>query len=83
MPGPCQRDALRACEQFPLRDLGRTLRVMEVLRYGMAAVNESTLAIAEAPFGGIGEIGLGREGGRHALWEYVDELYAMIGGLGR
>lgn len=67
---------------FFTRDLGRTFRVMEELQYGMVAINESTLSIAEIPFGGVKESGLGREGGRHALLEYVDEKYAMIGGLG-
>ncbi|WP_298068986.1 NAD-dependent succinate-semialdehyde dehydrogenase [uncultured Mailhella sp.] len=65
------------------RDLARTFRMMEGMQYGMIGVNERVLSIAEIPFGGIKESGLGREGGRAALKEFVDVRYAMIGGLNR
>lgn len=66
---------------FYARDIGRIWRVMEGLEYGMVAVNEGALSTEIAPFGGIKESGLGREGSRHGLDEYLELKYALIGGL--
>lgn len=66
---------------FYARDIGRVWRVMEGLEYGMVAVNEGALSTEIAPFGGIKESGLGREGSRHGLDEYLELKYALIGGL--
>ena len=68
---------------FYARDLGRVWRVMESLEYGMVAVNEGALSSELAPFGGIKQSGLGREGSRHGLDEYLEIKYALIGGLSR
>jgi succinate-semialdehyde dehydrogenase/glutarate-semialdehyde dehydrogenase len=66
---------------FYSRDVGRIWRVMSGLEYGMVAVNEGALSTEVAPFGGVKESGLGREGSRHGMDEYLELKYALIGGL--
>lgn len=66
---------------FYTRDVGRVWRVTGALEYGMVAINEGALSTEIAPFGGIKESGLGREGSRHGLDEYLELKYALIGGL--
>lgn len=63
------------------RDLGRAFRVSEALEYGMVGVNESAISNTEAPFGGVKESGLGREGSRYGIEEYAVMKYTCIGGL--
>jgi len=65
------------------RDLGRTWRVMESLEYGMVAINEGVLSSEVIPFGGIKESGLGREGSRHGLNDYMELKYCLAGGINR
>lgn len=65
------------------RDMGRFFRVAEALEYGMVGVNEVLLAMPEVPFGGVKESGLGREGGRQGLEEFLETKYILAGGLGR
>ncbi|WP_375220856.1 NAD-dependent succinate-semialdehyde dehydrogenase [Symbiobacterium thermophilum] len=60
------------------RNLGRTVRVSEALEYGMVAVNDSLLAVPQAPFGGVKESGLGREGGHHGLDDYLEYKYLSV-----
>jgi succinate-semialdehyde dehydrogenase/glutarate-semialdehyde dehydrogenase len=67
---------------FYTSDLGRTVRVMEGLKYGMVGVNEGLITTPEAPFGGVKESGLGREGGHQGIEDYLDTKYVCIGGLG-
>jgi succinate-semialdehyde dehydrogenase/glutarate-semialdehyde dehydrogenase len=67
---------------FYARDLGRVWRVAEALEYGMVAVNEGILSTEVAPFGGVKESGLGREGSRYGLDEYLEIKYLLLGGLG-
>ena len=57
---------------FYARDLGRVWRVSEGLEYGMVGVNTGLISTAEAPFGGVKESGLGREGGRAAIESYTE-----------
>jgi succinate-semialdehyde dehydrogenase / glutarate-semialdehyde dehydrogenase len=64
------------------RDLGRTWRVSEGLEYGMVGVNESALASAEVPFGGITESGQGREGGCQGILDFMETKYVLMGGIG-
>lgn len=64
-------------------DHGRAWRVMGALEYGMVAINEGLLGTEVAPFGGVKESGLGREGSRHGMDEYLELKYALMGGLGR
>ncbi|MCG7600967.1 NAD-dependent succinate-semialdehyde dehydrogenase [Halomonas sp. McH1-25] len=66
---------------FYARDYQRIWHVMEGLEYGMVAVNEGLLSTELAPFGGIKESGLGREGSRHGLDEFTELKYVCIGGL--
>lgn len=58
---------------FYTRDLDRSRRVSEALEYGMVGVNTGTVSLAAAPFGGIKESGIGREGGRAGLDDYLDQ----------
>lgn len=67
---------------FYTGDLGRAFRVMEGLKYGMVGVNEGIITTVEAPFGGVKESGLGREGGRQGIEDYLDTKYVCLGGLG-
>ena len=64
------------------RDLGRAWRVAAALEAGMVAVNAGILSTEVAPFGGVKQSGLGREGGRHGLSEFIEWKYVLMGGLG-
>ncbi|PMR75489.1 NAD-dependent succinate-semialdehyde dehydrogenase [Billgrantia endophytica] len=66
---------------FYARDYRRIWRVMEGLEYGMVAVNEGILSTELAPFGGVKESGLGREGSHHGLDEFTELKYVCVGGL--
>lgn len=63
------------------RDLARFYRVSEQLEYGMVGVNTGLISTEVAPFGGIKESGLGREGSRHGIDDYLDLKYICVGGL--
>ena len=67
---------------FYTQDLGRVFRVMEGLKYGLIGVNEGIITTVEAPFGGLKESGLGKEGGHQGIEDYLDTKYVCIGGLG-
>ncbi|MBX3569727.1 MAG: NAD-dependent succinate-semialdehyde dehydrogenase [Rhizobiaceae bacterium] len=67
---------------FYTGNLGRAFRVMENLKYGMVGVNEGLITTVEAPFGGVKESGIGREGGHQGIDDYLDTKYVCIGGLG-
>ncbi|WP_262694241.1 NAD-dependent succinate-semialdehyde dehydrogenase [Kordiimonas aquimaris] len=67
---------------FYARDLGRVWRVAEALEYGMVGINEGILSTEVAPFGGIKESGVGREGSRYGIDEYMEMKYCLFGGLG-
>lgn len=66
---------------FYSRDIGRCLRVGEALEYGMIGVNSGLISSEVAPFGGIKASGLGREGSRYGLDEYMELKYLHLGGL--
>ena len=66
---------------FFTKDLGRAFRVMEKLEYGMVAINEGILSTEVAPFGGVKESGLGREGSKYGVEDYIHTKYALFGGL--
>jgi len=68
---------------FYSRDVGRVWRVAEGLEYGMVGINEGIISTAEAPFGGVKESGLGREGSHHGVEEYLEMKYMLMGGLGK
>ncbi|QPC88051.1 succinate-semialdehyde dehydrogenase [Mesorhizobium sp. NBSH29] len=67
---------------FYTGNLGRAYRVMEGLKYGMVGINEGLITTPEAPFGGVKESGLGKEGGHQGIEDYLDTKYVCIGGLG-
>ena len=66
---------------FYTKDLGRAWRVMEALDYGMVGVNEGVISTPVAPFGGVKDSGLGREGSKYGLEDYLNIKYGLFGGL--
>jgi len=66
---------------FYSRNVARIFRVSEALEYGIVGVNEGLISTPEVPFGGVKESGLGREGSRHGIDEYLDLKYIALGGL--
>ena len=66
---------------FYSRDVGRVWRVTEKLEFGIVGVNEGIVATELAPFGGVKESGLGREGSRHGVEEFLEMKYMYLGGL--
>jgi len=61
------------------RDLGRSWRVSEALECGMVGVNEGIISTEVAPFGGVKESGVGREGSRHGIDDYLEMKYICMG----
>ncbi|PPR15029.1 MAG: Succinate-semialdehyde dehydrogenase [NADP(+)] GabD [Alphaproteobacteria bacterium MarineAlpha9_Bin7] len=66
---------------FFSRDIGRVWRVSEALEYGMVGINEGIISTEVAPFGGYKESGLGREGAREGLGEFLETKYLCMGGI--
>jgi len=67
---------------FYTRDIGRAWRVSEALEYGMVGVNSGLISNEVAPFGGIKESGLGREGGTFGIEEFLEPKYICMAGVG-
>jgi succinate-semialdehyde dehydrogenase / glutarate-semialdehyde dehydrogenase len=67
---------------FYARDVGRIWRVAEGLEFGMVGINEGIVSNEVAPFGGVKESGLGREGSHYGMDEYVELKYLCLGGIG-
>jgi succinate-semialdehyde dehydrogenase/glutarate-semialdehyde dehydrogenase len=63
------------------RDLGRAWRMSEGLEYGMVGINEGLISTEVAPFGGIKSSGLGREGSKYGIEDYLELKYTLMGGL--
>src|SRR5690606_11830821 len=66
---------------FYSRDIARVVRVAERLEYGIVGINEGLVSTEVAPFGGIKASGLGREGSRHGIDDYLEIKYLCLGGL--
>ena len=66
---------------FYTRDLGRAFRVAEALKYGMVGINEGLITTEVAPFGGVKESGMGKEGSKYGIEDYLDVKYVCVGGL--
>ena len=66
---------------FYSHDIARIFRVAEKLESGMVGVNETAISTAVAPFGGVKYSGLGREGSRYGLEDYLEKKYICLGGL--
>jgi succinate-semialdehyde dehydrogenase/glutarate-semialdehyde dehydrogenase len=67
---------------FYARDVGRIFRVSAALEYGMVGVNEGMISTEVAPFGGVKSSGLGREGSKYGIEDYLEIKYVALGGLG-
>ena len=63
------------------RDVGRVFRVADALEYGMVGVNTGILGTAVAPFGGMKESGIGREGSKYGIEEFIEVKYVCVAGL--
>jgi succinate-semialdehyde dehydrogenase/glutarate-semialdehyde dehydrogenase len=63
------------------RDIGRVFRVAEALDYGMVGVNTGLVATTVAPFGGMKESGIGREGSKYGLEEFMETKYICVAGM--
>ena len=68
---------------FYSRDIGRIWRVAEALEYGMVGVNTGLITTEVAPFGGVKQSGLGREGSKYGIDEFVEVKYVCFGGIDR
>jgi succinate-semialdehyde dehydrogenase / glutarate-semialdehyde dehydrogenase len=66
---------------FYTRDLARSWRVAEALEYGIVGLNTGLISNEVAPFGGIKESGIGREGSRYGILDYTELKYLCVGGL--
>ena len=66
---------------FYAENLARVFRVAEALEYGMVGVNTGLISTAEAPFGGVKSSGLGREGSKYGIEEFVEIKYVCLGGI--
>ena len=66
---------------FFTQDLGRAMRVADALEYGMVALNTGLLSNEAAPFGGVKQSGLGREGSKYGIEDYLEIKYVLLGGL--
>ena len=66
---------------FYSRDIGKVWRVAEALEYGIVGVNVGIISAPEAPFGGMKESGIGREGSHHGIDEFLEVKYHCVGGL--
>lgn len=67
---------------FYSRDVGRVWRVAEGLEYGIVGINEGIISTEVAPFGGVKESGIGREGSYYGIEDYLEVKYLCMGGIG-
>jgi succinate-semialdehyde dehydrogenase/glutarate-semialdehyde dehydrogenase len=68
---------------FYSRDIGRIWRVAEALEYGIVGINEGIISTEIAPFGGMKESGIGREGSHYGIDEFLEVKYLCLGGIDR
>ena len=66
---------------FYSRDIGRIWRVGEALEYGIVGINVGIISTEIAPFGGFKESGIGREGSKYGLDEFLEVKYMCVGGI--
>ncbi|MEM7073312.1 MAG: aldehyde dehydrogenase family protein, partial [Pseudomonadota bacterium] len=84
-----EQDAIRIANATPYglasyfftRDLARSWRVAEALESGIVGVNSGIISSEIAPFGGIKQSGIGREGARYGIEEWVEMKYTLFGGI--
>jgi succinate-semialdehyde dehydrogenase/glutarate-semialdehyde dehydrogenase len=68
---------------FYSRDIGRIMRVAEALECGIVGINEGLISTEVAPFGGVKSSGLGREGSKYGIEDYLEIKYLCLGGINR
>jgi succinate-semialdehyde dehydrogenase/glutarate-semialdehyde dehydrogenase len=68
---------------FYSRDIGRIWRVAKALEYGIVGINEGIISTEIAPFGGMKESGIGREGSKYGIKEFLEVKYLCMGGIDR
>jgi succinate-semialdehyde dehydrogenase/glutarate-semialdehyde dehydrogenase len=66
---------------FYARDIGRIMRVAEALEYGILGCNDGLISTEVAPFGGMKQSGVGREGSKYGIEDYLEIKYVLLGGL--
>jgi succinate-semialdehyde dehydrogenase/glutarate-semialdehyde dehydrogenase len=66
---------------FYSRDIGRIWRAAEALEYGIVGINTGLISTEVAPFGGMKESGIGREGSKYGIEEFLEVKYLCIGGI--
>ena len=66
---------------FYSRDVGRIWRVSEALEYGILGINTGVISTEVAPFGGVKESGIGREGSKYGIEEWLEIKYLCMGGV--
>jgi succinate-semialdehyde dehydrogenase/glutarate-semialdehyde dehydrogenase len=66
---------------FYTKDVGRVFRVSEALDYGIVGINTGIIGTAVAPFGGMKESGLGREGSKYGIDDFLEIKYTCLAGL--
>ena len=84
-----EADAIRQANDTPYglasyfysRDVGRIWRVSEALEYGIVGINTGVISTEVAPFGGVKESGIGREGSKYGIDEWLEIKYLCMGGL--
>jgi succinate-semialdehyde dehydrogenase/glutarate-semialdehyde dehydrogenase len=84
-----EKDVIRMANDTPFglaayfytRDMGRIFRVAEDLEYGMVGINTGLISTEVAPFGGVKQSGIGREGSKYGIDEYVEMKYLCLAGI--
>jgi succinate-semialdehyde dehydrogenase / glutarate-semialdehyde dehydrogenase len=66
---------------FYSRDMGRIWRISEALEYGILGINTGVVSTEVAPFGGVKESGIGREGSKYGIDEWLETKYLCMGGV--
>ena len=83
LPRPRGRERRGLAAYFYSRDIGRIWRVAEGLEYGIVGINEGIISTEIAPFGGMKESGIGREGSKYGIEEFLEVKYLCMGGIDR
>ena len=68
---------------FFSRDVGRIFRASEQLEYGILGINTGFISVEVAPFGGVKESGIGREGSKYGVDDWIETRYLSLGGINR
>ena len=83
LPRLRRREGRGLAAYFYSRDIGRIWRVAEALEYGIVGINEGIISTEIAPFGGMKESGIGREGSKYGIEDYLEVKYLCLGGIDR